>query len=98
MSVLSFFLFYRWKGENVSTNEVEGVMSKVLKLNDVCVYGVEVPGVEGKAGMACISDPDDKVLICNLIFIYPFVVIVNTVYTLSVNKMSCILSIRDLVN
>lgn len=52
---------YRWKGENVSTNEVEGVISKSLELNDVCVYGVEVPGIEGKAGFACISDPERKV-------------------------------------
>jgi len=48
---------FRWKGENVSTNEVEGVISKSVKLNDVCVYGVEVNGIEGKAGMACIVDP-----------------------------------------
>ena len=30
-------------------------------MNDVCVYGVDVPGIEGKAGMAIISDPDRKV-------------------------------------
>jgi len=40
---------------------VEGVISKVLELNDVCVYGVEIPGVEGKAGMVIISDPQQKV-------------------------------------
>lgn len=49
---------FRWKGENVSTNEVEGVISKSLELGDVCVYGVEVPGIEGRAGMACLCDPD----------------------------------------
>jgi len=49
---------FRWKGENVSTNEVEGVISKALELSDVCVYGVEVPGIEGRAGMACICDPN----------------------------------------
>jgi len=52
---------FRWKGENVSTNEVEGVISKSLKLSDVCVYGVEVPGIEGRAGMACIKDPEKQV-------------------------------------
>jgi len=52
---------FRWKGENVSTNEVEGVISKSVKLNDVCVYGVEVNGIEGKAGMACIVDPQRQV-------------------------------------
>jgi len=51
---------FRWKGENVSTNEVEGVISKALELNDVCVYGVEVPGIEGRAGMACICDPEKQ--------------------------------------
>ena len=54
-------IVFRWKGENVSTNEVEGVVSKILGFNDVCVYGVEVPGTEGKAGMACIADPKREV-------------------------------------
>ena len=53
--------FFRWKGENVSTNEVEGLISNIIQLTDVCVYGVEVPGNEGKAGMACICDPEKKV-------------------------------------
>lgn len=35
---------FRWKGENVSTTEVEGVLSRILNLTDVVVYGVEVPG------------------------------------------------------
>lgn len=57
---------FRWKGENVSTNEVEGVISKSLQLNDVCVYGVEVPGIEGRAGMACICDPTRQVDLAQL--------------------------------
>lgn len=52
---------YRWRGENVSTAEVESVMSTVLGLRDVVVYGVMVPGTEGRAGMAAIVDPDYKV-------------------------------------
>ncbi|XP_055516090.1 long-chain fatty acid transport protein 4 isoform X1 [Leucoraja erinacea] len=47
---------FRWKGENVSTTEVEGILSRYLSMADVVVYGVEVPGAEGKAGMAAISD------------------------------------------
>ncbi|XP_069177314.1 long-chain fatty acid transport protein 4 isoform X4 [Procambarus clarkii] len=47
---------FRWKGENVSTNEVEAVISKVAGHADVVVYGVEVPGAEGRAGMAAILD------------------------------------------
>lgn len=37
----------RWKGENVSTREVEGVLSLVDFLQEVNVYGVSVPGAEG---------------------------------------------------
>lgn len=37
---------HRWKGENVSTREVEGVLSLVDFLQEVNVYGVSVPGVE----------------------------------------------------
>ncbi|XP_024416525.2 long-chain fatty acid transport protein 1 isoform X2 [Desmodus rotundus] len=48
---------FRWRGENVSTTEVEGVLSHLLGHTDVAVYGVAVPGVEGKAGMAAIADP-----------------------------------------
>uniref|UniRef100_A0A3B4E4L2 Arachidonate--CoA ligase n=1 Tax=Pygocentrus nattereri TaxID=42514 RepID=A0A3B4E4L2_PYGNA len=50
---------FRWKGENVSTTEVEGTLSRLLEMKDVVVYGVEVPGAEGKAGMAAIADPDN---------------------------------------
>ena len=46
---------FRWKGENVSTAEVEDKISTLLKLRDVVVYGVEVPRNEGKAGMAAIT-------------------------------------------
>ncbi|KFW89845.1 Long-chain fatty acid transport protein 1, partial [Phalacrocorax carbo] len=52
---------FRWRGENVSTTEVEGTLSHILNQTDVAVYGVEVPGVEGKAGMAAIADPKAKV-------------------------------------
>lgn len=33
---------FRWKGENVSTSEVEGVLSNIAEYKDVVVYGVEV--------------------------------------------------------
>lgn len=35
---------FRWKGENVSTTEVEGTLSRLLDMKDVVVFGVEVPG------------------------------------------------------
>ncbi|XP_063172348.1 long-chain fatty acid transport protein 4 [Candoia aspera] len=49
---------FRWKGENVSTMEVEGTLSRILNMTDVVVYGVAVPGTEGKAGMAAVVDKD----------------------------------------
>ncbi|XP_043576373.1 long-chain fatty acid transport protein 4 [Chiloscyllium plagiosum] len=52
---------FRWKGENVSTTEVEGTLSRILGMTDVVVYGVEVPGAEGKAGMAAIADPNHQI-------------------------------------
>ena len=35
---------FRWRGENVSTTEVEGTLSGLLCQTDVAVYGVAVPG------------------------------------------------------
>jgi len=46
---------FRWKGENVATNEVSDVMSKYPGVELANVYGVEVPGFEGRAGMAAIT-------------------------------------------
>ncbi|EDO43421.1 predicted protein [Nematostella vectensis] len=51
---------FRWLGENVSTAEVESIASKFVGLRDVVVYGVEVPGAEGKAGMMAIVDTENS--------------------------------------
>ena len=45
---------FRWRGENVSTAEVENVMSSLLDNKLVIVFGVSIPNAEGKAGMAAI--------------------------------------------
>jgi fatty-acyl-CoA synthase len=45
---------YRWKGENVATSEVEEELAKWEPVHEVNVYGVQVPGSEGRAGMAAL--------------------------------------------
>lgn len=42
---------FRWKGENVSTSEVEQCLSEAPGVTEVIAYGVPVPGTDGKAGM-----------------------------------------------
>ena len=46
---------FRWKGENVASGEVSGVISQEPGVSDVTVYGVAVPGHDGRAGMATIT-------------------------------------------
>ena len=45
---------FRWKGENVSTGEVEGRLSTIDGVEEATVYGVRAPGAEGRAGMAAL--------------------------------------------
>jgi len=45
---------FRWKGENVATAEVASVIAALPGVADVNVYGVNVPGADGRAGMAAI--------------------------------------------
>jgi citronellyl-CoA synthetase len=46
---------FRWRSENVSTNEVGEILNANSQIEIANVYGVEVPGVEGRAGMAAIT-------------------------------------------
>lgn len=45
---------FRWKSENVSTAEVSEVMGHHPKVLEANVYGVSVPGHEGRAGCAAV--------------------------------------------
>ncbi len=42
---------FRWKGENVSTEEVEALVNDFDQVKMCCVYGVLIPNTEGRAGM-----------------------------------------------
>ncbi|CAH0991956.1 Crotonobetaine/carnitine--CoA ligase [Sinobacterium norvegicum] len=45
---------YRWKSENVSTQEVSQALADFSGLEMLNIYGVRVPGQEGRAGMAAV--------------------------------------------
>jgi fatty-acyl-CoA synthase len=45
---------YRWKGENVSTAEVLTALTSSRGVLDGVVYGVTVPGADGRAGTAAL--------------------------------------------
>jgi fatty-acyl-CoA synthase len=45
---------FRWKGENVSTAEVATKISAYSGVLEAIVYGVSIPGTEGRAGMAAV--------------------------------------------
>ncbi len=51
---------FRWKGENVATTEVEAAVSTDPQVEEATVFGVEVPDVGGRAGMAAIQLKDGK--------------------------------------
>ena len=53
---------FRWKGENVSTTEVENMVSEYSKISEAVVYGVEIPNTNGRAGMAAITLHPNAVL------------------------------------
>ncbi len=52
---------FRWKGENVSTEEVETVINNFKQVEMCAVYGVLIPNTEGRAGMASIVIGDSDI-------------------------------------
>ena len=49
---------FRWKSENVSTNEVGEIINGFGQIKFCNVYGVEIPGTDGRAGMAAVTLQD----------------------------------------
>jgi fatty-acyl-CoA synthase len=45
---------FRWKGENVATSEVAAAIMAFPGIAEAAVYGVQIPGTEGAAGMAAL--------------------------------------------
>jgi fatty-acyl-CoA synthase len=50
---------FRWKGENVATGEFAEVLGAFPGVREANVYGVRVPGSEGRAGMAALVADED---------------------------------------
>jgi fatty-acyl-CoA synthase len=50
---------FRWKGENVATSEVSEAITVFPGVKEANVYGVRVPGSEGRVGMAALVVEDD---------------------------------------
>lgn len=49
---------FRWKSENVSTNEVSDVLGSHPHIAEANVFGVAVPNADGRCGMAAIVMAD----------------------------------------
>lgn len=51
---------FRWKGENVSTGEVADAACAWPEVREAVVYGVQVPGNDGRAGMVALVTDGDR--------------------------------------
>jgi fatty-acyl-CoA synthase/citronellyl-CoA synthetase len=46
---------FRWKGENISTTEVEAAINSFNQIEQSVAYGVKIPNTDGRAGMAALT-------------------------------------------
>lgn len=51
---------FRWKGENVATTEVEAAVARDPQVEEATVFGVEIEGAGGRAGMVAIQLKDGE--------------------------------------
>ncbi|MEO1043575.1 MAG: long-chain-acyl-CoA synthetase [Pseudomonadota bacterium] len=49
---------FRWQGENVATTQVEAAVISFPEVDDAVVYGVSVPGMDGRCGMLALTPTD----------------------------------------
>ncbi|XP_067104651.1 long-chain fatty acid transport protein 2-like isoform X2 [Osmerus mordax] len=61
---------FRWKGENVATTEVSDILTTMASIQDANVYGVRVPGHEGRIGMAAVMLRDGAQFDCTEAFVH----------------------------
>jgi fatty-acyl-CoA synthase len=50
---------FRWKGENVATSEISETILECPGVKQANVYGVSIPGADGRAGMATLVTGDE---------------------------------------
>ena len=52
---------YRFKGENISSIDVENVLYQFDLIVETCVYGIKLPWLDGQAGMATLRLKDENI-------------------------------------
>ncbi len=77
---------FRWKGENVSTNEVAEALNDAPGVLESNVYGVPVPGADGRAGMASLNCDDGFDLAAFTLFVHERLPVFQRPYFLRIQQ------------